>query len=246
MKSRLKRNVSSEPPVKDIMLNQRRRALSRLSSPPSRWRGPTKRFAAARARWCASASRRCLAGCKRSRMAAAPSMRLLPRRLLWPSHILRPAISAVAATCSLCRIASCRQRRVRLSRNRAGGGHSRHVRGRSRAHAAPPRGRARHGTWAGAWRTSGSAGCRGGNWCCRQWGLHARGLRSTRQWPANLNNVLAAYDATEFAGLHQAFGHPDGRAWAAGDRLVQAELANVLERIAEQGPDAFYRGHVAS
>ncbi len=60
-----------------------------------------------------------------------------------------------------------------------------------------------------------------------------------------LNDVLAAYDATEFAGLHQAFGHPDGRAWAAGDRLVQVELADVLERIAAQGPDSFYTGQTA-
>ncbi len=60
-----------------------------------------------------------------------------------------------------------------------------------------------------------------------------------------LNDVLAAYDAAQFAGLHQAFGHPDGRAWSAGDRLVQGELADVLQRIADQGPDAFYTGQTA-
>jgi gamma-glutamyltranspeptidase/glutathione hydrolase len=60
-----------------------------------------------------------------------------------------------------------------------------------------------------------------------------------------LNDVLAACDATQFAGLHQSFGHPDGRAWAAGEQLVQKELADVLQRIADQGPDAFYTGQTA-
>jgi len=42
------------------------------------------------------------------------------------------------------------------------------------------------------------------------------------------------------------FLHPDGRPWRAGEVLVQADLADTLERIAAQGPDGFYRGEVAA
>ncbi len=37
---------------------------------------------------------------------------------------------------------------------------------------------------------------------------------------------------------------PDGQPLAAGDRLVQADLARTLERLAEAGPDALYRGPI--
>ncbi len=42
-----------------------------------------------------------------------------------------------------------------------------------------------------------------------------------------------------------AFGKPDGSPWRAGDRLIQADLADTLERIATKGPDEFYRGRTA-
>ena len=42
------------------------------------------------------------------------------------------------------------------------------------------------------------------------------------------------------------FLHPDGRRFAPGDRLVQTDLAATLELIAQQGPDAFYKGPVAA
>lgn len=42
-----------------------------------------------------------------------------------------------------------------------------------------------------------------------------------------------------------AFRKPDGMRWQAGDRLVQPELADTLDRIAEQGPDEFYKGRTA-
>jgi gamma-glutamyltranspeptidase/glutathione hydrolase len=42
-----------------------------------------------------------------------------------------------------------------------------------------------------------------------------------------------------------AFGKPDGTTWAAGDRLVQRDLAETLDRIADQGPDEFYTGGTA-
>src|SRR5581483_4260934 len=38
------------------------------------------------------------------------------------------------------------------------------------------------------------------------------------------------------------FLRPDGRPREAGDRLTQPDLAATLSSIAEQGPDAFYRG----
>ena len=41
------------------------------------------------------------------------------------------------------------------------------------------------------------------------------------------------------------FAHADGRPFAEGERLVQADLAASLERIAADGPDAFYRGAIA-
>lgn len=40
------------------------------------------------------------------------------------------------------------------------------------------------------------------------------------------------------------FLRPDGTALQPGDRLVQKDLARTLERIAEQGPDAFYHGEI--
>ena len=41
------------------------------------------------------------------------------------------------------------------------------------------------------------------------------------------------------------FLHPDGSPLQPGDRLVQSDLAATLQAIADQGPDAFYRGAIA-
>ncbi|MGJ7062707.1 gamma-glutamyltransferase [Morganella morganii] len=38
------------------------------------------------------------------------------------------------------------------------------------------------------------------------------------------------------------FLKPDGSAFQPGDRLIQSDLANTLERIAKEGPPAFYEG----
>ncbi|KVN62583.1 gamma-glutamyltransferase [Burkholderia stagnalis] len=40
------------------------------------------------------------------------------------------------------------------------------------------------------------------------------------------------------------FLRPDGTPLQPGDRLVQKDLARTLERIAQQGPDAFYHGEI--
>jgi gamma-glutamyltranspeptidase/glutathione hydrolase len=42
-----------------------------------------------------------------------------------------------------------------------------------------------------------------------------------------------------------AFRKADGSPWRAGDRLVQRDLAQTLDRIAEEGADEFYRGRTA-
>lgn len=47
------------------------------------------------------------------------------------------------------------------------------------------------------------------------------------------------------AAAARIFLRPDGQAPASGERLVQRDLARSLEQIAEQGPDAFYRGEIA-
>ena len=40
------------------------------------------------------------------------------------------------------------------------------------------------------------------------------------------------------------FLKPDGSAFQPGDRLIQTDLANSLERIAKEGPPAFYEGEI--
>jgi gamma-glutamyltranspeptidase/glutathione hydrolase len=52
---------------------------------------------------------------------------------------------------------------------------------------------------------------------------------------------LAADPATA-----RIFLRPDGSHYRPGDRLVQPDLAATLALIAEQGPDAFYRGPIAA
>ncbi len=49
----------------------------------------------------------------------------------------------------------------------------------------------------------------------------------------------------KFAGSAAIFLHADGTPIAAGERLVQTDLANTYRNIAEHGTDWFYRGEVA-
>jgi gamma-glutamyltranspeptidase/glutathione hydrolase len=42
-----------------------------------------------------------------------------------------------------------------------------------------------------------------------------------------------------------AYGKPGGGRWAAGDRLVLADLGKTLRAIATDGPDVFYKGWIA-
>jgi gamma-glutamyltranspeptidase/glutathione hydrolase len=50
---------------------------------------------------------------------------------------------------------------------------------------------------------------------------------------------------SKFDGSRAIFFRPDGSPIAAGDRLVQSDLANTYQQIATQGTDYFYRGEVA-
>jgi gamma-glutamyltranspeptidase/glutathione hydrolase len=49
----------------------------------------------------------------------------------------------------------------------------------------------------------------------------------------------------EYPELVRVFGKKDGSDWKPGDRLVQKDLGHTLRLIAEDGPDAFYKGPVA-
>jgi gamma-glutamyltranspeptidase/glutathione hydrolase len=49
----------------------------------------------------------------------------------------------------------------------------------------------------------------------------------------------------DFPASFRAFSKPDRTPWLPGDLLVQTELADTLDRIAEQGPDEFYSGRTA-
>jgi len=65
---------------------------------------------------------------------------------------------------------------------------------------------------------------------------------------ASLNSILSDPQIgaqPQFAELRRVYGHPQGRPWAAGDRLVLPDLASTLEQIARQGESAFYRGRIA-
>jgi gamma-glutamyltranspeptidase len=61
----------------------------------------------------------------------------------------------------------------------------------------------------------------------------------------SLNGVLRGKETARFAELRRVFGPPDAKAWRAGDRLVQKELAATLRLVAEGGADAFYKGRIA-
>ena len=50
----------------------------------------------------------------------------------------------------------------------------------------------------------------------------------------------------DFPASVAAFRRPDGKPWAEGDRLIQADLADTLGRIAASGPDEFYKGQTAA
>jgi gamma-glutamyltranspeptidase/glutathione hydrolase len=61
---------------------------------------------------------------------------------------------------------------------------------------------------------------------------------------SSLNSIVCF--SSEYPELRHVFGKQNGSAdWQAGDRLVQKDLAHSLALIAEEGPDAFYKGPIA-
>ena len=50
---------------------------------------------------------------------------------------------------------------------------------------------------------------------------------------------------SRFPSTARVFLRPNGTPPAAGERLVQPDLAATLQEIAQHGPDAFYRGRIA-
>ncbi|MBN2561153.1 MAG: gamma-glutamyltransferase [Phycisphaerae bacterium] len=60
----------------------------------------------------------------------------------------------------------------------------------------------------------------------------------------SLNDVLERYP--QMAELQRVYSPPEGhKRWAAGDRLIQKDLARTLRCIAQTGPDTFYGGAIA-
>jgi gamma-glutamyltranspeptidase/glutathione hydrolase len=61
---------------------------------------------------------------------------------------------------------------------------------------------------------------------------------------SSLNSIVAT--SKEYPELRRVLGKKNGSAnWRAEDRLVQADLAETLRQIAEDGPEAFYTGLIA-
>jgi len=92
-------------------------------------------------------------------------------------------------------------------------------------------------------------------WAAEHWGtmpLHdllAPAIRLAGELPVTqdladtLNARRALFD--RWPASRAIFVRPDGKPWEPGDRLVQADLAFTLGRIAEFGPAGFYSGPVA-
>jgi gamma-glutamyltranspeptidase/glutathione hydrolase len=74
--------------------------------------------------------------------------------------------------------------------------------------------------------------------------LAEEGFPIDGQLAMSLNSLVGG--SAEFPELVRVFSKPGGAAgWSAGDRLVQKALGKTLRLIAEQGPDAFYKGPIA-
>lgn len=69
------------------------------------------------------------------------------------------------------------------------------------------------------------------------------------EWLAySTNSVLSRANVVEdqrYEELRRVYGHPDGRLWQDGDTMVLPDLSRSLRLLADEGPDAFYRGKIA-
>jgi len=73
--------------------------------------------------------------------------------------------------------------------------------------------------------------------------LAKEGFELNKDVAEGLNEYLAK-PGDEANEMRRVLGKPGGK-WAAGDRLVQGELAETLRHIAEEGANAFYEGPIA-
>jgi gamma-glutamyltranspeptidase/glutathione hydrolase len=60
---------------------------------------------------------------------------------------------------------------------------------------------------------------------------------------SSLNWIVSS--SSDFPELQRVLGKAHSADWRPGDRFVQKDLAHTLRLIAEQGPDAFYKGPIA-
>lgn len=72
--------------------------------------------------------------------------------------------------------------------------------------------------------------------------LARQGFVLTRADTDILDTTVAEF--RQDADAARIFLRPDGSSLQPGDRLVQADLAKTLEAIAQEGPDAFYKGRI--
>jgi gamma-glutamyltranspeptidase/glutathione hydrolase len=74
--------------------------------------------------------------------------------------------------------------------------------------------------------------------------LAEEGFTIDRALATALNRVVSA--SPKFPELRRVYGKDGGSpTWQAGDRLVQKDLAWTIRLLAEEGPDAFYKGVIA-
>jgi gamma-glutamyltranspeptidase/glutathione hydrolase len=74
--------------------------------------------------------------------------------------------------------------------------------------------------------------------------LAEEGFIIDAQLAGSLNWIVGSFQVTP--ELRRVLGKDEGRSrWLSGDRLVQRDLARTLRRIAEEGPDGFYKGRTA-
>lgn len=73
--------------------------------------------------------------------------------------------------------------------------------------------------------------------------LANRGFRLTHSHAQSLNQNRDNFEAFEASKVR--FTRSDGRNWQAGDRFIQTELGETLQRIARYGRDGFYSGITA-
>ncbi len=74
--------------------------------------------------------------------------------------------------------------------------------------------------------------------------LASDGITLTASLAASLNGQLRG-SMGRFPSSVAAYAKPGGGTWVAGDRLVQPDLGRALRTIADEGPEAFYRGWIA-